>query len=227
MCGKPESCSIACSVVAIVLALGAIGMSGYTLYKQLDDEDSANLQLTDKSKMERAATSRTISLLTNETKELKVDYMNLLSETKALNKTINFTNSATVQRVLDELNHVKGTQRVIQKRLEALSHLNDTAEDYLNLREEVENLTTHVNQNINRLEGKVNEDRREWQEALENKTSDIDFKLSDLEKKLDREKLENTQNKTNDTSDATRLPVLRKVFYTIIFLTPLGISAYV
>ena len=225
MCGKPESCSTVSSVVAIILALAAIGMSGYTLYKQLDDEDSASLQLTDKSKMERAATNRTISLLTNETKDLKVDYMNLLSVTKALNKTINFTTSATVQRVLDELNHVKETQRVIQERLEALSHLNDTKEDYLNLRESVKNLTTHVNQNIIRLEGKINEDRREWQEALENKTSNIDLKISDLEKRLN-------QNKTNVTSDGTGLRSgLRNtsylLCYTVIFLSSLGITAHV
>ena len=224
MCGKPESlskASLACSVLAIILAMGAIGMSGYTLCKQLDD----------KSKMERAATNDTISLLTNETKELKVDNMNLLSETKALNKTINFTTSATVQRVLDELNHVKKTQRVIQKSLKALSHLNDTAADYLNLREEVKNLTAHVNQNVNRLEGRVNENRKEWQEALESKTSEIDLKILDLEKRLDREENENTQNKMNDTSDATGLrPGLRKAsylsFYPIIFLTSLGIIAH-
>ena len=63
--------------------------------------------LTKKLKVERAVTNHTISLVANETKELKVDYMNLLRETKALNKTINYTTSATVQRVLDELNHVK------------------------------------------------------------------------------------------------------------------------
>ena len=224
MCCKPESRSIAaiaCSFVAIILAMVAIGISIYTLCKLPDD----------KSKMEGAATNRTISLLTNETKELKVGYMNLLSETKALNKTINFTTSATVQRVLDELNRVKETQRVIQKSLKALSHLNDTAEDYLNLREEVKNLTAHVNQNVNRLEGRVNENRKEWQEALESKTSEIDLKILDLEKRLDREENENTQNKMNDTSDATGLqPGLRKasylLFYTIIFLTSLGIIAH-
>ena len=98
----------------------------------------------------------------------------------------------------------------------------------MNLREEVKNLTTHVNQNINRLEGRVNENRREWQDALENKTTKIDLKTLYLEKRLDREENENAQNKTNDTADATGLrPGLRKasylLFYAIIFLTSLGI----
>mgnify|MGYP002803522530 CR=1 FL=1 len=168
MCGNSESCSIVCSVVAIIFAMVAIGLSGSTWWtsnncQKNNTVDSASDSMTDKrlgilekqladlnnkSKMERAATSRTISFLTNETKELKVDYINLLSETKALNKTINYTTSATVQRVLDELNHVKETQKVIQKSLKALSHLNDTAADYLNLREEVKNLTTHVNRHV-------------------------------------------------------------------------------
>ena len=239
MCGNSESCSIVCSVVAIIFAMVAIGLSGSTWWtsnncQKNNTVDSASDSMTDKrlgilekqladlnnkSKMERAATSRTISFLTNETKELKVDYINLLSETKALNKTINFTTSATVQRVLDEL-------RGIQKSLKALSHLNDTAADYLNLREEVKNLTTHVNQNINRLEGRVNENRREWQEALENKTSKIDQKISDLEKRLDRKEFENTQNKTNVTSDATGLRSGLLLFYTIICLTSLGPVAH-
>ena len=88
-----------------------------------------------------------------------------------------------------------------------------------------------MNQNVNRLEGRGNENRREWQEALENKTSEIDLKISDLEKRLNREENENTQNKDDDTSDATGLqPGLRKasylLFYTIIFLTSLGILAH-
>ena len=237
-----DKCKTAGIGVAIILALVAIGLSGAALckYNSLDsttDKVDKRLEilkkklanLTNKSKIERAVTNHNISFLTDETKELKVDYMNLLSETEALNKTINYTTSATVQRVLDELNDVKETQRGIQKSLQALSHLNDTAEDYLNLREKVENLTTHVNQNINRLEGRVNENRREWQDALENKTSKIDLKILVLKKRFDR--IENAQNKTNVTADATGLrPGLRKasylLFYTTISLTSLGIVAH-
>ena len=238
---KEDRCIIAIGIsVAIVLALlaNAIGLSGATWWPSNNRVDSASCSATDKrleilekklanltntSKMERAVTNHNISFLTNETKELKVDYMTLLRETKALNKTINYTTSATVQQVLDELNHVK-------ERLKALSHLNDTAKDYLNLREKVKNLTTHVNQNINRLEGKVDENRREWQ-GLQNKASKIDSKISVLEKRLDQEERKNTQNKTNVTSNANVLRSgLRKpsylLFYIIIFLTSLGIIAH-
>ena len=215
---EDNTCKIASGIaVAIILALLAIGLSGSALCLSLRTKDDLEIlekklaDLTNKSKIERATTNHTISLLTNETKVLKVDYINLLSETKALNKTINYTTSATVQQVLDEL-------RGIQKRLQALSHLNDTAADYLNLREEVKNLTTHVNQNINRLEGRVNENRREWQEALENKTSKIDWKISDLERRF--------ENKTNVTSDATGLRSGLLLFYTIVSLTSLGPIAH-
>ena len=71
-----------------------------------------------------------------------------------LNRTINYTSNATVQRALNELKDVKDTQRAIQKKLIASLHLNDTAEDYLNLVESVQNLTTQVNENITHLEEK-------------------------------------------------------------------------
>ena len=223
---KPDCVAIVLAVIAIVLAAIAIVLGSSTWWstshedlnndvktanKRLEALDKQLATLTNRSKIEDAVTKHTISLLTGETEELKVKYMKVLNETKALNKTINYTTAATVQRVLDELNNVKNTQKDIQKRLQALSHLNDTAQDYLNLRGEVENLTTHVNQNINRLEGKVDGNRKEWQNALKIKISEIDSKISDLH--------QNPQNRTNTTrtSDATQVLALRKGFYVMFY----------
>ncbi|CAB4005773.1 Hypothetical predicted protein [Paramuricea clavata] len=192
--------------------------------------------LTDKAKLEREDTNRTISILSNEVTQLKHDYMELLSETGALNKTINYTTSATVQRALNELNNVKETQRVIQKKLEALSHLNDTAEDYLNLGKEVKNLATKVNQNITHLEENLKDNRREWERALDNKTSEIksdvlalENKLDEFELKLENPKFENrTQNGTTNGVGVMRLTtkVCNLMFYTIIFWTTLNVIVH-
>ncbi|CAB4023725.1 Hypothetical predicted protein [Paramuricea clavata] len=115
----------------------------------------ANLSDKALAKIECEDTNSTILILSHKVTQLKHDYMELHSKTRALNKTINYTTSATVQRALNELNNVKETQRVIQKKLEAFTHLNDTAEDYLNLGKEVKKLATQVNQNITHLEEKI------------------------------------------------------------------------
>ena len=232
-CGWKAAC-----FMAIVLALAAVGISGYTMwytrYELNDRVDSTNERLealekrmsnlTNRSEIERTVTKSTISALTGETQTLKNDYMKVLSETRAMNKTINYTTSATVQQALNELNNVKETQKDILKRLQALSHLNDTAEDHLSLREEIRNLTTQVNQNITHVEEKLKDNRREWQEALENKTSEISLDISDIGKRLDE--FENAQNKTNTATNECEVLGPRKISY-LIFLATLSVIVLV
>ena len=228
------------SIIAIVFALTAIGIAtgSYTRScacdELTDSVDSTNERLealekrmsnlTNRSEIERTVTKSTISALTGETQTLKNDYMKMLSETRAINKTINYTTSATVQQALNELNNVKETQKEILKRLHALSHLNDTAEDHLSLREEIKNLTTQVNQNITHVEEKLKDNRREWQEALENKTSEISLDISDLGKRLDE--FENAQNKTNTATNGCEVLGPRKISY-LIFLATLSVIVLV
>jgi uncharacterized phage infection (PIP) family protein YhgE len=153
--------------------------------------------------------------------------MELLSKTSALNKTINYTTSATVQRALNELNNVKETQRVIQKKLEALSHLNDTAEDYLNLGKEVKNLATQVNQNITHLEENLKDNRREWERALDNKTSEIKSDVLALGNRLYEFENRNRQNGTTNGVGVLGLTKLcNLMFYTIIFWATLDVIVH-
>ncbi|CAB3998587.1 Hypothetical predicted protein [Paramuricea clavata] len=157
------------SCVALVYVLSNVN-DVESAKERLEAIEKKMANLTDKAKIEAT--------------QLKHDYMELLSETRVLNKTIDYTTSATVQRALNELNNVKETQRVIQKKLEALSHLNDTAEDYLNLEKEVKNLATQVNQNITHLEENLKDNRREWERALDNKTSEIKSDVLILQNRL-------------------------------------------
>ena len=217
------------TIVVVLVGIG-LGVGGYLHIKnKLDDVDSmkeriATLEkqlanLTEGSKVDYEVTSRTMKLLGNETKQLKEDYMKLQSETRALNKTVNYTTSATVQRALSELKNVKETQNVIRKDLEKLSHLNDTTEDYLNLREQVNNLTTQVNRNISRLEIRIKENRR----VFESKVSEINSHVSTLEKRLNE--FDKDQSKTNVTAGAAGTmnfaenPKLKLVLYTLALAT--------
>ena len=187
--------------------------------------------LTDEVKVEREDSDRTTSELIKEVQQLKQDYVELLNETKALNQSINYTTSATVQRALNELKDVKGTQSIIQKKLQALSHLNDTTKDYLNLVKNVTDLTTEVNQNIAHLEEKIEDNREEWKRALDANPSGIKSNISTLQSKFEEfeRKFEKTQNKRNSTSGVALLSQ-SNVFYTLnlILLTALdGIIVHV
>jgi predicted nucleic acid-binding Zn-ribbon protein len=238
-----DKCWIALSVIAILIAIAAIVLSvcTYKQYKKdkLNDGGESAIEslkamikkqvanLTDKAKIEREDTNRTISILSHEATQLKHDYMELLSKTSALNKTINYTTSATVQRALNELNNVKETQRVIQKKLEALSHLNDTAEDYLNLGKEVKNLATQVNQNITHLEENLKDNRREWERALDNKTSEIKSDVLALGNRLYEFENRNRQNGTTNGVGVLGLTKLcNLMFYTIIFWATLDVIVH-
>ena len=117
-----------------------------------------------------------------------------------LNQTINYTTNAAVQRALNELKYVKKTQRAIQKKLQGLLHLNDTAEDYLNLVESVHNLTTQVNQNITGLEETMKYNRDEWRTVLDASTSGIKTDISTLQTRFDE--FEKALNKMNITNHA-------------------------
>ena len=227
----PDCTQVVLGITIVVVLVGiGLGVGGYLHIKnKLDDVDSmkeriATLEkqlanLTEGSKVDYEVTSRTMKLLGNETKQLKEDYMKLQSETKALNKTVNYTTSATVQRALIELKNVKERQNVIRKDLEKLSHLNDTTEDYLNLREQVNNLTTQVNRNISRLEIRIKENRR----VFESKVSEINSHVSTLEKRLNE--FDNDQSKTNVTAGAASTmnfaenPKLKLVLYTLALAT--------
>jgi chromosome segregation ATPase len=136
VCGLAFVTAVAMSCVALLYALSNVN-DVESAKERLEAIEKQVANLTDKAKIEREDTNRTISILSHEATQLKHDYMELLSKTRALNKTINYTTSATVQRALTELNNVKKTQRVIQNKLEAFTHLNDTAEDYSNLGKEV------------------------------------------------------------------------------------------
>ena len=94
----------------------------------------------------------------------------------------------------------------------------------MNLREEIKNLTTQVNQNITHVEEKLKDNRREWQEALENKTSEISLNISDLGKRLDE--FENAQNKTNTITNGCEVLGPRKISY-LIFLATLSVIVLV
>ena len=224
---------VVCPIAVVLGVIIGLGVGGYShIKKELDDVDSelddvdsmkerinelekqlANL--TNGSKIDREVTSRTMKLLRNETKQLKKDYMELQNETRALNKTINYTTSLTVQRALSEIKNIKETQDVITKKLDKLSHLNDTAEDYLNLREQVNNLTTQVNQSISRLEMQIKDNRR----VFKSNVSEINSDVSKLEKRLDE--FDNGQNKTNATARPTgttnfaEKPKLKVVLYIV------------
>jgi chromosome segregation ATPase len=241
-CDGKDKCWIALSVIAILIAIAAIVLS-FCTYKQytkdkLNDGGESAIEslramikkqvanLTDKAKIEREDTNRTISILSHEATQLKHDYMELLSKTSALNKTINYTTSATVQRALNELNNVKETQRVIQKKLEALSHLNDTAEDYLNLGKEVKNLATQVNENITHLEENLKDNRREWERALDNKTSEIRSDVLALGNRLDEFENRTQNGNTNGVGVLGLTKLCNLMFYTIIFWATLDVIVH-
>ena len=197
--------------IFVVLAGIGAGVYGYFghINNKLDALEKQLANLTNGFKIDREVTSRTMKLLGNETEQLKEDYMKLQSETRALNKTVNYTTSATVQRALSELKNVKETQNVIRKDLERLSHLNDTTEDYLNLREQVNNLTTRVNKNISRLEIRIIGNRRDF----ESEVSKINSDVSNLEKRL------NETAGAASTMNLIENPKLKLVLCTIALAT--------
>jgi predicted nucleic acid-binding Zn-ribbon protein len=234
VCGLAFVTAVAMSCVALLYALSNVN-DVESAKERLEAIEKHVANLTDKAKIEREDTNRTISILSHEATQLKHDYMELLSKTRALNKTINYTTSATVQRALTELNNVKKTQRVIQKKLEAFTHLNDTAEDYSNLGKEVKKLATQVNQNITHLEENLKDNRREWARALDKKTSEIKSDVLVLENRLDEFELElqnpkfenRTQNGTTNGIGVMRLTkVCNLMFYTIIFWATLNVIVH-
>lgn len=221
-CCKNDTATVVTVVISSLLAVGAIVVSAIALKnspkevdcsltcartERLEEVKKQLANLTDKVKMEGEDSNRTTSKLIKQVQQLKHDYMELLNETKALNQTINYTTSATVQRALNELKDVKETQSAIQKKLKALSHLDNTTKDYLNLVESVTDLTTQMNQNITRLEEKIEDNRQEWGTAL-------DANISTLKTRFER-KFEEIQNKRNNTNGAGVL------FYTLVLLTTL------
>ena len=168
------SCVIA--IFAMIVASVAIGLS-VDLYLKGSDSTTGELEQIKKqiaNLTDRKETEREEKIRFKEVTQLKQDYMELV------NQTINYTNNDTVQRALNELKDVKETQRSIQKKLQGLLHLNDTAEDYLNLVESVHNLTTQVNQNITRLEETMKYNRDEWRRVLDANTSGIKSDISPL-----------------------------------------------
>ena len=168
------SCVIA--IFAMIVASVAIGLS-VDLYLKSSDSTTGELEQIKKqiaNLTDRKETEREEKIRFKEVTQLKQDYMELV------NQTINYTNNDTVQRALNELKDVKETQRSIQKKLQGLLHLNDTAEDYLNLVESVHNLTTQVNQNITRLEETMKYNRDEWRRVLDANTSGIKSDISPL-----------------------------------------------
>jgi hypothetical protein len=96
------------------------------------------------------------------------DHTKLLSETRAMNKT--------VEQALDELKYVKDVIKesygVIQNKLQALFHFHDIAKDFLNLRQDFKNLTEVVNQIMAHVDKNLEENRREWEKLIANEKSD-------------------------------------------------------
>ena len=243
-CNKTATVTVVLSVLALVVAIFAVCWKeltnspeevdcGLTCARtdRLEEVKEQLANLTEKVKMEREDSNRTTSELVKEVQQLKQDYMELLNETKALNQSINYTTSATVQRALNELKDVKDIQSNIQKKLQALSHLNDTAKDYLNLVKSVADLTTEVNENITHLEENIEHNRDEWKRALDANPSGIKSNISTLKRRFDEfeDKFEKTQNKRNNTSGAALLSQ-SNVFYTLnlILLTALdGVIVHV
>ena len=243
-CNKTATVTVVLSVLALVVAIIAVFWKeltnspeevdcGLTCARtdRLEEVKEQLANLTEKVKMEREDSNRTTSELVKEVQQLKQDYMELLNETKALNQSINYTTSATVQRALNELKDVKDIQSNIQKKLQALSHLNDTAKDYLNLVKSVADLTTEVNENITHLEENIEHNRDEWKRALDANPSGIKSNISTLKRRFDEfeDKFEKTQNKRNNTSGAALLSQ-SNVFYTLnlILLTALdGVIVHV
>lgn len=175
--------------------------------------------LTNKVQIESESTTPAILKLRKEMDQMKHEHMKLLNETRAMNKTINYTTGDTVGRVLHELNIVKVHQRDIEKTLQALSHLNDTEEDHLNLRGEVALLATQVSRNVTDIEENLKNSRLEWMDVVNKRSSAMNKKIADLANRLERfEKMENGTDSNSKTNGGLRSSV-SAVFVTLCFLT--------
>ena len=208
-CSEKAACVMA--LVAMIAAAAAIAVAFVKSDNTTGELEQIRKQIANLT--DRKETEREEKIRFKEVTQLKQDYM------KLVNQTINYTNNATIQRALNELKDVKETQRSIQKKLQELLHLNDTAEDYLNLVESVHNLTTQVNQNITRLEEMIKYNRDEWRRVLNANTSGIKSDISSLKTRFDE--FEKAQNKINTTNEAGLLSQ-RNVFYTLTLLTTFG-----
>ena len=208
-CSEKAACGMA--LVAMMAAAAAIAVVFIRSDSTTGELERLRKQIANLTN--RKETEREEKIRFQEVTQLKQDYM------KLVNQTINYTNNDTIQRALNELKDVKETQRAIQKKLQGLLHLNDTAEDYLNLVENVRNLTTQVNQNITRLEETMKYNRDEWRRVLDANTLGIKSDISSLKTRFDE--FEKAQNKINTTNEAG---LLRQgnVFYTLTLLTTLG-----